>query len=87
MASILDRFDFYDILSEDEAIKSNDNFTHPIKRPAERSHFYDDVLFKGYKGIWKRTYLTKTYRRKTAASVYGALVPQRVRMYLHSIKM
>ena len=73
--NISGRFDFYEVLPENEAIVSNDNFTHPIKRPPERTCFYDGILSKGYKGLWKKSYLSKSYRRKTLASIYGAFVP------------
>ncbi len=81
-----DSCDFYDALTEKEAIKSNDNFFHPVKRPPERSSFYKSTLSNGYKKVWKRTYFTKTYRKKALASVYGAFVPAKVRYFIHSIK-
>lgn len=79
--SVSHMFDFLEMLSEDEAILSNDNFTHPIKRPPERTRFYEGI--SKYEGLWKKTYLTRTYRRKTLASIYGAFVPQQIRMKLH----
>lgn len=82
---ISNEFNFYQELSEEEAIVSNDNFTHPIKRPAERTRFYDGIINNGYKGIWKKAYLTKTYRKKTLASIYGAFVPVKIRYKLHKI--
>lgn len=84
--NISGRFAFYEVLSENEAIVSNDNFTHPIKRPPERTCFYDDILSQGYKGLWKKAYLSKSYRRKTLASIYGAIVPERIRLLIHSLR-
>lgn len=83
--NISGRFDFYEVLPENEAIVSNDNFTHPIKRPPERTCFYDGILSKGYKGLWKKSYLSKSYRRKTLASIYGAFVPENIRIMLHIV--
>lgn len=80
---IVGKFGFYEVLSESEAIVSNDNFTHPIKRPPERTCFYDGILNRGYKGLWKKTYFTKSYRRKTLASIYGAILPEKIRIWLH----
>lgn len=79
------KFEFYEELSENEAIISNDNFTHPIKRPTERNNFYDNILRKGYNGLWKKAYLSKSYRRKTLVSIYGAFVPERIRIMLHVV--
>lgn len=79
-------FAFYDELNELEAVKSNDNLRHPIKRPKERDSFYDGVFNRRYKGIWKKTYFTKTYRKKTLASIYGAFVPAKIRFALHKKK-
>lgn len=84
--SISDKFVFSDALLENEAILSNDNFIHPIKRPVERTEIYNDVLVRGYKGFWKKTYFTKTYRRKTLTSVYGAIIPEWIRMIRHRWK-
>lgn len=81
--NISGRFDFYEVLTENEAILSNDNFTHPIKRPPERACFYDSILSKGYKGLWIKSYLSKSYRRKTLTSIYGAFVPEKIRMMRH----
>ena len=81
-----DKLDFYDNLTEAEAIRSNDNFEHPIKRPKERSDFYNFSGKIRYKGLWKKTYFTRTYRRKTLSSVYGAVVPAKIRFALHKIK-
>lgn len=80
---ITNELDFYQELSESEAIVSNGNFTHPIKRPTERNEFYDGLIDNGYKGVWKKTYLTKTYRKKTLASIYGAFVPAKVRFTIN----
>ena len=82
--NISGRFAFYEVLPENEAIVSNDNFTHPIKRPPERTCFYDGILSQGYKGLWKKAYLSKSYRGKTLASIYGAFVPEKIRLWLHS---
>lgn len=82
---INDRFEFFEILSEAEAVVSNDNFTHPIKRPKERDGFYGGFE-KKYNGLWKKTYFTKTYRKKTLASIYGAFVPEKIRIKMHKIK-
>lgn len=81
--NISGRFDFYEVLPENEAVASNDNFTHPIKRPPERTCFYEGILSRGYKGLWKKAYLSKSYRRKTLASLYGAFVPEKIRMMRH----
>ena len=83
--SIFGRFAFYEVLPENEAIVSNDNFTHPIKRPPERTCFYEGILSQGYKGLWKKAYLSKSYRRKTLASIYGAFVPVNIRIMLHIV--
>ncbi len=83
---IRDGFAFYDELTEAEAVKSNDNFEHPIPRPVERNDFYKGVYERGYAGLWKKAYLTKTYKRKTLASIYGAFVPEKVRLFINSIK-
>ena len=81
-----DKFKLCDELTEREAVKSNDNFEHPIKRPVERGDFYSHVLKGKYNGLWKRTYFTKTYRRKTLASIYSAIIPAKIRFALHKIK-
>ena len=83
--NISGRFDFYEVLPENEAIVSNDNFTHPIKRPPERTCFYDGILSQGYRGLWKKAYLSKSYRRKTLASIYGAFVPENIRIMIHIV--
>lgn len=84
--NIEDKFDFFEILTEQEAIKSNDNFTHPIKRPTERTNFYKRIYQKGYKHSWKYTYFSRTYSKKALASVYGAFVPAKVRFALQTIR-
>lgn len=85
--AISDKLNFFEMLTENEAVKSNDNFTHPIKRPTERSLFYDGVMTKGYRGIWEKTYFSKSYRKKTFASIYGAFVPERIRTWVHLRKL
>ena len=75
-------FDFYEILSESEAISSNANFYHPGKRPIERSDFYADVLKHGYRGLWKRVYFSKSCRRNTLVSLYGAFIPAKIRFFI-----
>lgn len=74
----------FDPLTAPEAVRSNDNFEHPIKRPPERDRFYRNL--RGYRGLWKKAYLSRTYRRKTLSSFYGALVPARIRFALHGAK-
>ena len=83
---IKERLDWFDELTAAEAMRSNDNFYHPVKRPPERSDFYRDLQTGKYRGYWKKAYFTKTYRRKTLASVYGAFVPAKIRYALHKIK-
>ena len=83
--AIYNDLEFFDTLSEIEAIKSNDNFTHPIKRPVERNTFYDGVIKSGYEGLWKKTYFSRSYRRKALTSIYGVLVPERIRLWVHSL--
>lgn len=82
--SISGQFDFKDFLSENEAVKSNDNFTHSIKRPVERDTFYCGFVQKQYDGLWKKTYFTKTYRKKTLSSIYGAFIPESFRIRVHA---
>ncbi|HIR87540.1 MAG TPA: Coenzyme F420 hydrogenase/dehydrogenase, beta subunit C-terminal domain [Candidatus Fimimorpha faecalis] len=79
-------FTFLEYLSEKEAIVSNDNFTHSIKRPKERTAFLSDILKKGYSGLWLKTYFTWTCRKKTLVSIYGAFVPEKIRLKIHTIK-
>lgn len=62
--AISDKFEFSDLLSESETIESNDNFICPIIRPVERSSFYNSVMTKGYKGILKKTYFSKSYKKR-----------------------
>jgi len=80
-------FAFYDNLTQNEAARSNDNMEHPIKRPNERTYFYDHSAKKRYKGLWKKAYLSKTYRKKTLASVYGAFVPAKIRFAIQRRKV
>lgn len=75
----------FDRLEQEEAVRSNDNFEHPIKRPPERDAFYQNL--RGYRGLWKKAYLSRTYRRKTLASFYGAFVPARIRFALHKLPL
>lgn len=78
----------FEELAPEEAMWSNDNFLHPVPLPPERVTFYKDLLErKGYKGLWKKAYLTKTYRKKTLASIYGALVPAKIRFALQRYKL
>ena len=81
---VKDGCSFYEELTQQEAMWSNDNFDHPVKYPAERTGFYKNQ--KTYRGLWKKAYLTKTYRKKTLQSFYGALVPAKVRFALHKIR-
>ena len=78
---IQETFSFVEKLSQQEAICSNDNFYHPVKRPKERDSFYIDLT--KYKLCAKRTYFAKTYRKKILASFYGAVIPERIRIKLH----
>lgn len=84
--SIKDKFEFYESLSQKEAIKSNDNFEHPTKRPFERDGFYKGVFNKGYKDLWKKVYLSKSCRKKTIVSIYGALVPAKIRFIINKLR-
>lgn len=77
---------FFEKLSLDEAIYSNDNFQHPVKRPCEREAFFEHYRKKGYKGIWRKTYMTRTYRKKTIVSFYGAFVPKKIRKYIQRVR-
>lgn len=81
-----DKLGFYDKLTQKEAVRSNDNFEHPVKRPIERNNFYKFVGGPQYKGLWKKTYFTRSYRRKTMVSVYGAVVPAKIRFAVHRKK-
>lgn len=83
--NIFNMLNFYEDLLENEAIVSNDNFTHPIKRPLERNNFYNGIIRNGYKGLWKKTFLSKTYKKKTLVSIYGIFVPEKIRLFLHLI--
>lgn len=84
--ALKDNLELFDELTEREAIRSNDNFEHPVKRPSERTGFYKSLGNVAYRGLWKKTYFTRTYRRKTLASVYGAVVPAKIRFLLHKKK-
>lgn len=83
--SVYARFDFFEKLTESEAIKSNGNFEHPVARPIERNHFYKNLQIYGYRGLWRRVYFTKTYRLKTLKTIYGAFVPAKLRFLLHKL--
>ncbi len=85
IGEVKEEFSLFEILGKNEAVRSNDNFEHPIKRPPERDCFYNGFE-KKYKGAWKKAYFTKTYRKKTLASVYGALVPAKWRYLRHKLK-
>ena len=74
---------FSEVLPEEQAVRSNDNFCHSIPRPKERDDFYKGRTKRGYRGLWKKAYFSKTYRRKTLASIYGAFVPAKIRYALH----
>lgn len=82
--NIRDNFMFVDMLTQKEAICSNDNFVHPVKRPRERDSFYKDL--SKYKLCSIRTYFAYTYRKKILASFYGAVVPESIRIKLHSFR-
>lgn len=71
-------------LKENEAMKSNDNYYHPVKRTADRDCFYKGL--SSYAGLWKKTYLSKNYRRKILTSIYGAIIPKKIRMMRHKGK-
>lgn len=86
MERIQPELSFLENLSIDEAIYSNDNFEHPVKLPSERKAFYDYYRENGYKGIWKITYTTKTYRKKTIVSFYGALIPKKVQKHIQHFR-
>lgn len=75
---------FFEVLTREEAFWSNDNFTHPVKCPVEREAFYKNQ--PNYRGLWKKAYLTRTYRKKTLQSFYGALVPAKIRFMIHKIR-
>ena len=77
---------FFEQLTRNEAVKSNDNFEHPIPRPKERTAFYSRSLLKTYRGAWKKAYFSRTYRKKTLASLYGAIVPAKIRFALQRRK-
>lgn len=75
---------FFDELTQQEAMWSNDNFNHPVSCPPERNDFYKDQ--KQYRGIWEKTYFTKTYRKKTLQSLYGCLIPAKIRFAIQKMK-
>lgn len=72
-----------DELSIGEAVWSNDNFDHPVKRPMERDDFYTRI--DNYRSILKKTYTARTYRKKIIISLYGVLLPEKVRLSIHKI--
>lgn len=76
---------FYETLNRSEAIKSNGNFEHPVNRPYERNSFYANSE-NSYKGLWKKVYFSRTYRKKVIASVYGAFVPAKIRFFIQKVK-
>ena len=82
--ALREQFAFFEELPEAQAVRSNDNFYHSIPRPRERDAFYQKNM--RYRGLWKKAYLSKTYRRKTLASIYGAFVPPKIRYALHRIR-
>ena len=86
IAKIKNGFAFYDELTQKEAARSNDNMEHPIKRPRERNDFYKGKIEREYRGLWKKAYFSRTYRRKTLASVYGAFVPAKIRFGIQKRK-
>ena len=86
VSKIKDNFAFYDELTQKEAARSNDNMEHPIKRPSERNGFYKGKIEQSYRGLWKKAYLSRTYRKKTIASVYGAFVPAKIRFAIQKRK-
>lgn len=83
---VIDNSTHFEWLSEKEAMHGNDSFYSPVVRPKEREAFYDNVERSGYAGIWKKVYLNKTYRKKVFKSLYGALIPKKIRMIRHTIR-
>ena len=81
-SNIQDYFLFVEELSQPEAISSNDNFVHAVKRPKERDTFYKGLV--KYNQCSKRTYSARTYRKKILVSFYGAVIPEKFRFMLHS---
>lgn len=73
-------FNLFEI-EELEAMKSNDNYFQPVKRTNDREWFYKSL--DEYDGLWKRVYFAKHYRKKIIKSLYGALVPKKIRMMRH----
>lgn len=82
-SNIQDSFVFVEKLSKQEAICSNDNFVHPVKRPKERDSFYKDLA--KYKQCSLRTYSARTYRKKIISSFYGAVIPEVIRIFIHKL--
>ncbi len=80
-SEIQNNFSFVESLTLKEAISSNDNFVHAVKRPVERDKFYEGLI--KYKQCCKRTYSAKSYRKKIIISFYGAVVPEKIRIGLH----
>jgi len=74
-------FSFLEEVTQKEAIQSNDNFMHAVKRPKERDSFYQDQ--ERYSTIFWKTYGAKSYRKKVLASIYGAVVPEKIRLAVH----
>lgn len=79
--SIIDKLDFNDHLEQEDAILSNDSFVHSVDRPKERDTFYKKL--NKYNKLWIRTYFTKTCIKKTLVSIYGAIIPEKIRIFLH----
>lgn len=83
LACVRSDFSFIEEINQKEAIQSNDNFTHAVVRPKERDGFYSNN--SQYKSIFWKTYGAKTYRKKILASIYGAVVPEKIRLAIHRI--
>lgn len=77
----------FERLQEKEAMHGNGNFYAPVVRPVDRNTFYRDKESGGYAKVWKRVYLSKTYRKKVIKSIYGAIVPKKLRMIRQSLRM
>ena len=82
-AKVHSNFDFFEEISQKEAVQSNDNFMHAVRRPKERGTFY--LNFEQYSSIIWKTYSAKTYRKKILTSIYGAVVPEKIRLTLHKM--
>ena len=80
---VRERCAFFETLTPEEAMWSNDNFNHSVPYPPERDVFYQEQTT--YNGLWKKAYLSKTYRKKTLRSFYGAFVPQKIRFGLRKM--